>query len=192
MPRAAWLALCSSSIADEMTRPNEMPVTPCSTIRIMTSTKEPSLGIYKRERQREGARRVRKDNRQSYYLWQSCSGPKSGIKNEWDKKCLTFAESYALFSTKSPDSLKESCNSKGFWVRRDILEFCNTVTAIYKSFLIFSWIRHSFAINKVVKCQFVAALLYQPVCFLLPANTQQLFEHNISTDLTSFTTFYWR
>lgn len=49
------MALCSSSIADEMTRPNEMPVTPCSTIRIMTSTKEPSLGIYKRERQREGA-----------------------------------------------------------------------------------------------------------------------------------------
>lgn len=45
MPRAAWLALCSSSIADEMTRPNEMPVTPCSTMRMMISTKEPSLCI---------------------------------------------------------------------------------------------------------------------------------------------------
>lgn len=45
MPRAAWLALCSSSIAAEMTRPNEMPVMPCSTISDMTNTKEPSLGI---------------------------------------------------------------------------------------------------------------------------------------------------
>lgn len=49
MPRAAWLADCSSSIAEEMTSPNEIPVTPCSTINEITRSKEPSLGIYTRE-----------------------------------------------------------------------------------------------------------------------------------------------
>lgn len=64
------MALCSSSIADEITRPNEMPVTPCRTIRIMTSTKDPSLGFCKdREREKEMKSRGKKKITSLIKLW---------------------------------------------------------------------------------------------------------------------------